>query len=71
MPVESEAKVTSAGPILGERVAVMESRKKMVGISFAEVFDAEVINGKSESGATRFVSPQTGSKADGSVAVRG
>ena len=43
----------------------------MIGVGFAKILDSEIVDGKSKSGRTRIVAPQTRGKAEGSITVRG
>ena len=43
-PVEVNAGKTGAGPVLSDIVVLKEDVAKVVGVAFANVFDAEVIN---------------------------
>jgi len=45
VPVELETKVLGAGPILGELIFGGKGGKEVIGIVFAEIFDAKVVNG--------------------------
>ena len=42
--VEVDAGETGAGPVLGDIVVLEEDVTKVVGVAFADVFDAEVID---------------------------
>ena len=44
IPVEINARKTGAGPVLGDIVVLKEDVMKVVGVAFADVFDAEVVN---------------------------
>ena len=43
VPGEFDAGESGAGPILGEFIVLEEDAAKVVGVAFANVFDAEVI----------------------------
>ena len=44
VPVEVDAGKTRAGPVLRDIIVLKEDVAKVVGVVFADVFDAEVIN---------------------------
>ena len=44
IPVEVDAGETVAGPVLGDIVVLKEDVAKMVGVAFADVFDAKVVD---------------------------
>ena len=44
IPVEVDAEKKGAGPVLGDIVVLKEDVAKVVGVAFADVFDAKVIN---------------------------
>ena len=43
VPVEVDAGETGAGPVLGDIVVLKEDVVKVVGVAFANVFDAGVV----------------------------
>lgn len=71
VPVELEAKVTGPGPVDRDGIFGGKSSKKMVGVGFAKVFDAKIINSESEGGATIGVTPKTWSVWDWMITVWG
>ena len=44
VPGEVDAGKSGAGPVLGEFIVIKEDVAKVVGVAFANIFDAEVIN---------------------------
>ena len=44
VPGEVNAGKLGAGPVLGEFIVLKEDAAKVVGVAFANIFDAEVIN---------------------------
>ena len=44
VPVEVNAGESGAGPVLGEFIVLEEDVAKVVGVAFANIFDAEVID---------------------------
>ena len=44
VPGEVNSSKLGAGPVLGEIIVLKEDFLKVVGVAFANVFDAEVIN---------------------------
>ena len=44
VPGEVDAGDLGAGPVLGEFVVLEEDLSKVVGVAFAKIFDAEVID---------------------------
>ena len=67
IPVDLEPEVTGPRPVFCERVASGESSKKMISIGFGKELDAEIVDGKGESGWTVGMPPKTRSVRDGEV----
>jgi len=57
IPLEMDAQVEIALPILAERVIFLDGISKVLGVVSADVLDAEVINGQGESNRSRDVPP--------------
>jgi hypothetical protein len=51
-PVNVKAEVAGTAPIDSEGVFGCESGEKVICVGFGEIFDAEVVDGKSERGTT-------------------
>ena len=71
VPVDLEAEITGTSPVFGEGILGCEGSKEMISIRLREEFNAEVINGESERGATIGVAPEARSVRDREVTVRG
>ena len=69
IPFQRESKVTGAGPVFGECISILESSEEMIGVGFGKVFDAKIVNCKSESGSPGLVLPETRSVTYWGVAV--
>ena len=69
IPVDFETEVTGSGPVDGEAIPGGKGRKEVIGVCLGEVFDAEVVHCKGESGRTGGVAPKTWGVTDGVVAV--
>ena len=46
VPIEGEAKVFPAGPILRNLIVRLECRNEVVSVFFANVFDPEIVHNK-------------------------
>jgi len=68
VPVDGEAEVAGASPVLGDGVLGGEGIKEVVGVGFGEEFDSEVVNGEGEGRGTVVVPPETRGVADWVVA---
>ena len=54
---EFDAGKIGAGPVLGEFIVLEEDVARVVGVAFANIFDAEVINDESEEDWAPLVAP--------------
>ena len=57
VPVEVDAGESGAGPVLGEFIVLEEDVAKVVGMKFANIFDAEVIDDYEEEDRAPLVAP--------------
>lgn len=62
IPDECETQVCGAGPIFGDDIFFFESGEKVIGISFGEIFDAEIVDSECECGAPSIVFPDARSE---------
>ena len=59
IPFELDPAVQVARPVLNEFILVADAFYEMVGMFFAHIFYAEIVNNKQESDWPPFVSPQS------------
>jgi hypothetical protein len=71
VPFDSEATIKFPFPVGGNGVKVLQGIDKMVGIVFANIFDAKVVNDEAEGDVTALVSPKAGGARRWGVAVYG
>ena len=57
VPGEFDAGKSGAGPVLGEFIVLEEDVAKVVGMAFANIFDAKVIDNESEEDWAPLVAP--------------
>ena len=69
VPVEIKSEVPTAVPIFGDLVVFLEHRHEMVGVLFANVFDAKIVNTEGETDGPSFVGTKTWSELALLVAV--
>ena len=71
VPFDSEATIKFAFPVGGKGVKVLQGIDEMVGIVFANIFDAKVVNNEAEGDVTALVPPKAGGLRRWGVAVFG
>ena len=57
VPGEVDASESGAGPVLGEFIVLEEDVAKVVGVAFAKIFNAEVIDDEAEEDRVPLVAP--------------
>jgi hypothetical protein len=71
VPFDSEATIKFAFPVGGNGVKVLQGIDEMVGIVFANIFDAKVVDDEAEGDVAALVSPKAGGARRWGVAVFG
>jgi hypothetical protein len=71
VPFYSEATIKFAFPVGGNGVKVLKGIDEVVGIVFANILDAKVINNEAEGDVTALVLPKAGGLRSWGVAVFG
>lgn len=71
IPVDRETEVAGPGPVFRKRILGGESVKEVIGVRLREEFDAKVVDGKGECGASIGVAPEARRLGDWMITVRG